>query len=75
MQEKIYRLAEIKGLIKFYKDIPVAHGKSTERYSANINEYEALFNESDIYTRIEKLQNEADLIQDELETFNHNTEL
>lgn len=75
VQDKIYRLAEIKGLIKFYKDVPIKQGKSAERYSSEATEYEALFNESEIYIRIENLQKEADEIQDILETFNHKTEL
>jgi len=73
VQEKIYRLAELKGLIAFYKKLPVTEGKSTEKYSNNDNEYEVFFNEAVIDERVKKLETEADCIQDELESFNHST--
>ena len=75
IQEKIFRLAEIKGLISFYKKLPVTEGKSSERYGSETNEYEVFFNEAVIGERTNELEKEADLIQDELESFNHKTEL
>jgi hypothetical protein len=75
VQEKIYRLSEIKGLIGFYKKIPVNEGKSTESYRLDAHEYEVFFNEAVIDERIKKLEIEADSIQDELEAFNHKTNI
>jgi len=75
VQEKIYKLAEIKGLIAFYKKLPVTEGKSKERYTNDAQEYEVLFNEAAIDERVMKLESEAESIQDELEAFNHSTNI
>ena len=75
IQEKIYKLAELKGLISFYKKMPVTEGKSSERFSNETLEYEVFFNEAIIFERVKKLEIEADAIQDELESFNHLTNI
>lgn len=73
VQEKIYRLSELKSLISFFRKLPIQEGKSTERFMNETSEYEAFFNDAIIHERIKKLEDEADLIQDELESFNHTT--
>jgi len=75
VQEKIYRLSEIKNMIAFYRKMPATDGKSTEGFMDKNFEYEAFFNEAVIEERISKLETDADSIQDELESFNHLTEV
>ena len=75
VQEKIYRLAEIKRLMAFYKELPVKEGKSIEKYSDASNEYAVFFNEAAIDERLKKLESDAETIQDELESFNHTTSI
>lgn len=71
VQEKIYRLAELKGLIAFYKKIPASVGISTERYGSDTFEYEACFNEAILDEKIKNCMLEAEKIQDELDSFNY----
>jgi len=75
IQEKIYRLGEIRGLIGFYKNLPVLEGKSTDCYSSDTLERETHFNEADIDVKVQKLEFEAEIIQDELELFNQITKI
>jgi len=75
VQEKIYRLAEMKGLIAFYKKLPAIEGKHALKYSNDSAEYEVFFNEAVISEKIKTLEKAAELIQDELETFNHITNI
>jgi uncharacterized protein YeeX (DUF496 family) len=75
IQEKIYRLGEIRGLIGFYKNLSVLEGKSTDRYSSDTLERETHFNEADIDVKVQKLEFEAEIIQDELELYNQITKI
>ncbi|OFX55449.1 MAG: hypothetical protein A2046_12270 [Bacteroidetes bacterium GWA2_30_7] len=75
VQEKIYKIAEIKGLIAFYKKLPVDEGKKTADFRSESFDYEVFFNEAIIAEKIKKLESEAEKIQDELESFNHITNI
>lgn len=75
VQEKIYKIAEIKGLMAFYKKLPVDEGKKTIEYRSDSYDYEVFFNEAIIAEKIKKLESEAEQIQDELESFNHTTNI
>lgn len=75
VQEKIYKIAEIKGLMAFYKKLPVDEGKKTIVYRNDTFDYEVFFNEAIIADKIKKLESEAEQIQDELESFNHTTNI
>jgi len=73
VQEKIYRMAELKALIAFYKKLNVTEGKSTEGYGSEVHEFDVFFNEAVIYEKVKKLEADVEIIQDELEAFNHVT--
>lgn len=75
VQEKIYLLAELRGLIAFYRKIEVKEGKQSEFYRDEMIIYEAFMNELTFDEKIKLLENEAETIQDELELFNHTTQL
>lgn len=75
MQEKIYRLAELKSLMAFYQKLPTKAGKMSEGYMNTAHEYEAFFNEADTQAKIKTLETQAEQIQDELEAFNHLTHI
>ena len=75
VQHKIYLLAELRGLISFYKKLPAHEGIRVEGYRENAQEYVAFFNEASLAVKIIELEDQADVIQDELESFNHQTNI
>lgn len=79
VQEKIFRLAELKALLKFYRNIPVKQGKAHERYGLmreqNVLEYESQVKAADVDALAEQAEKEVEALQDELDAFNHTTEL
>jgi len=75
VQERIYKLAELRGLISFYRNLPVTEGLHRSSYGNEPFAYEVFFNEAVIDERVKKLDSEAEKLQDELEVFNHKTYL
>ena len=75
VQEKIYKLAELRGMISFYRNLPVTEGLYRSSYGNEPLAYEAFFNESVIDEKVKKLNLEAETLQEELETFNYKTYL
>lgn len=75
VQQKVFLLAELRSLNEFYKEIEVKEGKQIEYYDNKMIIYEALINESALDEKIKLLEDEAETIQDELEAFNHVTQI
>lgn len=73
VQEKIFRLAEVRGLISFYRNMKVKEGRHVEGYRDEAQEYESFFGEADIEVKVNKLEAEAEALQDELDSFNFTT--
>ncbi len=73
VQEKIFRLAEVRGLISFYRKMTVKEGLFIEGYRDEAHDYEALFNEAEIEVKVKKLEEEAEILQDSLDSFNFTT--
>jgi hypothetical protein len=75
VQQKIYRMAELKGLIQFYKSVPVTDGKKQPEYHEAVVEYSAQLKDKSFDDLIKKAETEIEVIQEELDTFNYATEL
>ncbi len=75
MRENILRLGELKSRIVFLRGINTREGKMALDYSDVEVEYKATFDKVYIKAEVEKCEEKIDLIQDELDTFNHKTEV
>lgn len=80
IQEKIYRMAELKGQIHFYEGLPITDGEvRQDRYgsydAANVMVYKAEIRKSEVMALVENLQKEIDTIQDDLDEFNATTRI
>lgn len=73
--DKIFALAELKGLIKELKKVPTDEGKQTERYGSVISVKEVELNIVEIQTIVDKLQERIEVLQNELDIHNANTEI
>jgi len=76
---KIFRLAELKGLVSTLKQIPVKQGIELEStgYGAEAKEveYKATLTHTDIDKKIKEFENEMERLQDDLDKFNFTTEV
>jgi len=70
---QIFKLAELKGMVKELKKVPTDEGKQTERYGsvASIKEVELTI--VDIQQSVDVLQTKIEEIQNELDIHNANT--
>ena len=73
--DKIFALAELKGLIKELKKVPTDEGKQTERYGSVASVKEVELNIVDVQNIIEKLQTKVEDLQNELDIHNANTQI
>ncbi len=74
MRESILRLGELKAHIAFLRSMGTREGKVNDYSDAEI-EYTVVFDKVYVKTEIEKSEAEIDDTQDELDTFNHKTEV
>lgn len=76
IQYKIFVLSETKALITFWNEVNVIEGKQTAGYAEKtILDYKVHFNESERDNIIKNLQLKVDAIQEEIDTYNYNTEI
>lgn len=75
IQSKIYLIGEYKGLITFLNEVDVKEGMQSISYSESIKEYAVHLNESERDEVIADYQKKVDALQDEIDTFNHTTEI
>lgn len=73
VREKIFRLAELKGTIQFYRGLSTTHGKSQTWNSEDAVEYDAVLRKKDVDAIVANLEAEVDSIQDSLDEFNAST--
>jgi hypothetical protein len=73
--DKIFALAELKGLIKELKKVPTDEGKQTERYGSVASVKEVELNIVDVQNIVEKLQTKVEDLQNELDIHNANTQI
>jgi hypothetical protein len=74
MRESILTLSELKSQIIFLQGISTREGKISE-YGDTVVEYTAAFDKLYIREQVEICEQKIDAIQDELDKFNHTTEI
>lgn len=73
--EKIFLMAELKGMVKELKRMSVEEGKQSDRYSMNSSEKEVEITVLERDRRVKDLEETIEKLQDELDTFNAVTEI
>jgi hypothetical protein len=73
--DKIFQLAELKGMIKELKKVPTDEGKQDSRYGSVVSVKEVELNIVDVEAIVEKLQIKIEEIQNELDIHNSNTNI
>jgi len=73
--EKIFLMAELKGMVKELKKMSVEEGKQSDRYSMNSSEKEVEITVLERDRRVKELEETIEKLQDELDTFNAVTEI
>jgi hypothetical protein len=71
--DKIFALAELKGLVKELKKVPTDEGKQTERYGSVVSVKEVELNIVDIQKKVDILTLKIEELQNELDIHNANT--
>lgn len=74
MRENILKLGELKSRIVFLGGISTAEGK-VSNYGDDEVEYSVTYDNIYIKKETERCEEEIDSLQDELDAFNHNTEI
>ncbi len=72
---EIFKLAELKGLVKELKKVPTDEGKQTERYGSVASVKEVELNIVEIEGIVTRLQLEIEELQNELDIHNSNTRI
>lgn len=76
IQSKIFVLSETKALITFWNEMDVTEGKHAVGYSKdNVLDYNVHFTEAKRDNIVKELQSKVDAIQEEIDTYNYNTEI
>jgi uncharacterized small protein (DUF1192 family) len=73
--DKIFALAELKGMIKELKKVPTEEGKINERYGSVVSVKEVELNVTDIDTAIAVLESQIEELQNELDIHNATTQI
>jgi hypothetical protein len=73
--DKIFALAELKGLIKELKKVPTEEGKINERYGSVVSVKEVELNVVDIQNKVDILSVRIEELQNELDIHNANTSI
>lgn len=74
VQERIFKIAELKGMIQQLQALPTTEGKQ-ESYSMRGGDtvYVAELKKGDVEGLVSAVEGEIDLLQDEIDQYNHNT--
>ena len=75
IQSSIYALSEYKAMISFWNGVPVAEGMVERGYQDTLTEYECQIDEVKKIEIVAELQKKADLLQDQIDTYNYTTEV
>lgn len=67
---KIFRMSELKNMLKLIKSIDTKEGTVDSRYGQNTNIYEVQISDFEKNKMIEEVNKEIDQLQDELDYFN-----
>jgi DNA repair ATPase RecN len=75
VREKIFRLSELKNFVKRLRRVDTNQGLVVNRYENSSIRYTAALTSAEVDAHIEKIENELESIQEELDQFNHTTRL
>jgi hypothetical protein len=75
IQSKIFLLGELKALIAFWKEVSVVEGAQMSGYADRVSNFCVHFTETERNEIVEKFQKQVDALQDELDEYNHDTEI
>lgn len=75
IQSKIYLLGEYKALIAFWNEVSVVEGTQVIGYSDKIQNYVVQITEANRDKMVNEFQIKVDVLQEELDEFNFNTEI
>lgn len=75
IQDKIYKISEFKGLIAFLNDVSVKEGSHSVGYSEQVREYSVHMDNEYIKNLISEYQKKVDALQDDIDVFNHTTDI
>lgn len=75
IMDKIFRLAELKGRAQFLKSVPTNKGVVKNRYSDEAVEYTVEVQKTELDELINQATAEIYAIQDELDIYNHTTDI
>ena len=73
--DKIFQMAELKGIIKELKKMDVSEGKQTERYGSVVSVKEVEMNVIERDDKVKEYESEVERIQNELDIHNSNTSI
>ena len=73
--DKIFALAELKGMIKELKKVSTEEGKVNERYGSVVSVKEVELNVTDIDTAVSILESQIEQLQNELDVHNATTQI
>ena len=73
--DKIFALAELKGMIKELKKVSTEEGKVNERYGSVVSVKEVELNVTDIDSAVSILESQIEQLQNELDVHNANTQI
>jgi hypothetical protein len=73
--DKIFALAELKGMIKELKKVPTDEGKQDSRYGSVVSVKEVELSIVDVEAIVEKLQLQIEELQNELDVHNATTNI
>jgi len=75
IQAKIYMLGEYKALISYLNELNVSEGTQAVGYTDVVREYAVHINEENRNEMVKDFQRRVDVIQEEIDVFNHTTEI
>ena len=76
IQDKIYWLSEYKSIIQLWNGLDVTEGMQLSGYPDRVaKEYKVQIDEKERDEKIKNIQNTIDLLQEEVDVYNHTTEL
>ena len=73
--DKIFALAELKGMIKELKKVSTEEGKGNERYGSVVSVKEVELNVTDIDSAVSILESQIEQLQNELDVHNATTQI
>jgi len=75
IQDKIYRISELKGLVELWNGVPTKSGTFPKNYGDGDNVFTSTFSQKDADAKISELEKQIDELQDEIDQHNYTIDL